>query len=516
MQRYVLRADDGPSPDERGACAAGAKTSGSVTLLLPETLGEYEQARAEVEAPTRPNVETKPAERPALVARLAEHIHGRPPGETKPADRTEDEGATPVGEGEAATAETPCGGYYVVTSDSQRRAWGLPDLVNETAAHDTTLGDVDTIERPDVVPVVDPTEAIDLLFEDSENESDGEDSDGGAIGARRYGRTHPAPMVNLKHDRGPIPDDVRAAFRELCGQPRVDSLLEATDALLEPLETAAVRELEDARRQLAALRQQEVTPDCLGDAGGADGSDETAERVARTCWLIRRRLRKVGETLGRLDFPGMEIAPTPSAFRRFLQRVGDDPAENMPEEGLVAVCDRALRALEQAAEQAVSRIRGVVDARREVEAGEWSDAAVGRIRLVLRRLEDAGKALDDGSLPNSVVEAVREGLKVLDEERHSGDPLAATTREVLGRIEAADLPLPVLTRALDEIRMSRPRAGRPPRCCSNGCGWWPTSPGPRGRVNGSTSRRQWRSWKRPTPAVRRSRRGSAGSWPRAG
>ena len=347
----------------------------------------------------------------------------------------------------------------MVTSDSQRRAWGLPDFVNETAAHDDALGDVDTLERHHVVRIVDPTEAIDLLFEDSENESDGEDSDGGAIGARRYGRTHPAPMVNLKHDRGPIPDDVRAAFRELCGQPRIDGLLEATDALLEPLETAAVRELEDARRQLAALRQQEVTPDRLGDAGGADGSDETAERVARTCWLIRRRLRKVGETLDRLDFPGMKIAPTPSAFRRFLQRVGDDPAENMPEEGLVAVCDRALRAFEQAAEQAVSRIRGVVDARREVEAGEWSDAAVGRIRLVLRRLEDAGKALDDGSLPNSVVEAMREGLKALDKERQSGDPLAATTREVLGRLEAADLPLPVLTRALDEIRMSQ-TAGR--------------------------------------------------------
>ncbi len=131
----------------------------------------------------------------------------------------------------------------------------------------------------------------------------------------------------------------------------------------------------------------------------------------------------------------------------------------MPGEGLVAVCYRALRAFEQAAEQAVSRIRGVVDARREVEAGEWSDAAVGRIRLVLRRLEDAGKALDDGSLANSVVEAVREGLKALDEERHSGDPLAATTREVPGRLEAADLPLPVLTRALDEIRMSQ-TAGR--------------------------------------------------------
>ena len=50
---------------------------------------------------------------------------------------------------------------------------------------------------------------------------------------------------------------------------------------------------------------------------------------------------------------------------------------------------------------------------------------------------------------------MREGLKELDEERQSADPLAATTREVLGQLEAADLPLPVLTRALDEIRMSQ-------------------------------------------------------------
>ena len=265
-----------------------------------------------------------------------------------------------------------------------------------------------------------------------------------------------ADVVNLKHGRGSIPDDVRAAFRELCRQPKIDSMLELIDALIEPrsIETSAVRELEDARREVAALRRREVTPERLGETGDAGLSDEAAERAARTCWVIRRRLGKVGETLESLDFSGMEIAP-PSSFRRFLHRVEEDPAGNMPEEGLAAACEKALRGFEQAAELAVSRIRGVVDARREANAGEWNDAAVARIRTVLLRLEDAGKVLDDDSLPNGRVEAVREGLKALDEERQSGDRLATATREVLGRLAAADLPLPVLARALDEIRMSQ-------------------------------------------------------------
>ena len=206
--------------------------SGSVTLLLPETPAEYEQARAEVETSTRPDVETKPAERSALIARLVERIRGRPPGGTKPADPAED--ATPAGEGEAATAETPCGGHYVVTGDSQRRAWGLPDLSNGMAAPDAAPGGVDTIEGHDAVRVVDSAEAVDLLFGGGGNGFDDEDSDGSAVGARRRGRTHPAPTVNLKHDRGPIPDDVRAAFRDLCGQPGIDSLLKSIDALIEP------------------------------------------------------------------------------------------------------------------------------------------------------------------------------------------------------------------------------------------------------------------------------------------
>ena len=54
---------------------------------------------------------------------------------------------------------------------------------------------------------------------------------------------------------------------------------------------------------------------------------------------------------------------------------------------------------------------------------------------------------------------MREGLKTLEDERQSADQLAATTLEVLGQFEAADLPLPVLARALDEICMSQ-TAGR--------------------------------------------------------
>ncbi|MCY4510427.1 MAG: AAA family ATPase, partial [Acidobacteria bacterium] len=320
---------------------------------------------------------------------------------------------------------------------------------------DTAPADVDTVERHDAVPVVDPAEAMDLLFENGGNESDDEDGDGGAIASRRSGRPDPAPVVNLKHGRGPIPDDVLAVFRELCRQPKVDGVLELIDAAVAPLETAAVQELEEAHREVAALRQEEVTPERLGGAGGAAASDEAADRIARTCWGMRRRLGKVGDALERLDFSAMDVARTPSSFRRLLQRVEDDPVKNIPDEGLVAACDKALREFEEAAGLAVTRIRGVADARREVAAGEWNDAAVERIRSVVGRLEDAHQVLDGDTLPTDRVEAVREGLKELDEERRSADPQAATTREVLGQLEAADLPLPVLTRALDDIRMSQ-------------------------------------------------------------
>ena len=125
MQRIALR-----NEDERTAPDSGAGAERRVILVFPASVTEYEQARVEVEASPRPPVETKPDDR--------------------------DEDVTPAGGDGAATAETPGDGYYVVTSDSQRRAWGLPDLANETAAHGSARRDADTIERHDRVPVVNP------------------------------------------------------------------------------------------------------------------------------------------------------------------------------------------------------------------------------------------------------------------------------------------------------------------------------------------------------------------------
>ena len=168
------------------------------------------------------------------------------------------------------------------------------------------------------------------------------------------------------------------------------------------------------------MRRREVTRERLGDAGDADPDDEQADRVARTCWAIERRLRKVDEALDRLSFSGLKIWPPPSSFRCLLEEVEDDPAENAPSEGLFTACDKALRGFEQAAEQAIGRIRAIAEARREVAPGDWNDAALGRIRHVLRRIEEARKVLDDDSLPSDEFETVREGSSSSDGSSRRG------------------------------------------------------------------------------------------------
>lgn len=73
----------------------------------------------------------------------------------------------------------------------------------------------DATDGPEAVPVVDPAEAVDLLFENDGSRSDetakasGAEGGGGAdaLGATPCGRARPAPVVNLKH--GPDYADVR-------------------------------------------------------------------------------------------------------------------------------------------------------------------------------------------------------------------------------------------------------------------------------------------------------------------
>ena len=288
---------------------------------------------------------------------------------------------TPGGEEGSGPAGTPAGGRYVVTTDQQRREWGLPDLANGPGGDAAAPGDPAAMERDGAVSVVDFADALDLLFEDGASRSgaaalvDGAGGDvvAAAAGGRRCGRTRPGAFVNLKYGRVRVPDHVLAVFGELCRQGRIDSLLKSLDGLIKPLERMLASGLEAAVREVAAVRGQEVTAERLAEAGGADSADERTERVAKACSTIEKRLEKPGELLGQLDFRALQITPSLSTFRVFLQPVGEDPAANTPESGLASACDKALRGFERAAGQAVSRIRAVAAARRAILG--WSTIA---------------------------------------------------------------------------------------------------------------------------------------------
>ena len=283
MRTIVLRNDDERTP---GDSSAGEERR--VTLFFPVTGDEYKQTRAAVE------------------------------------------GVTPGGEEGSGPAGMPAGGRYVVTTDQQRREWGLADLANGPGGDAAAPGDPDTMERAGAVSVVDSADALDLLFEDGASRSgaaalvDGAGGDvaaalvdgaGGdvvaaAAGGRRCGRTRPGAFVNLKHGRGRVPDHVLAVFGKLCRPGRIDSLLKSLDGLIKPLERMLASGLEAAVREVAAVRGQEVTAERLAEAGGADSADERTERVAKACSTIEKRLEKPGELLGQLDFRALQITPS--------------------------------------------------------------------------------------------------------------------------------------------------------------------------------------------------------------
>ena len=96
MRRIVLGEDRPGHERDAGNPPAG----GLVTLVFLQTGSEYEQARADVEALAQTPGRTA-RRRCDAVAQASDPI---------------------------ATREKPVDGCYVLTTDEQRRAWGLPDL----------------------------------------------------------------------------------------------------------------------------------------------------------------------------------------------------------------------------------------------------------------------------------------------------------------------------------------------------------------------------------------------------
>ena len=185
MRRIVVGEDRPGHEKDAGSTPAG----GQVTLVFPETGSEYEQARADVETLAQTPGRTARRRRRKAVAQARDPI---------------------------ATTEKPVDGCYVVTTDKQRRAWGLPDLA-AAAGGEADRAEPGATQGRDAVAVVDPSDAVPFLLGNAPQRPDRrrDRADAGGTRARpgraRQGRPD-APTVNLKQNRGPLPADLRTAF----------------------------------------------------------------------------------------------------------------------------------------------------------------------------------------------------------------------------------------------------------------------------------------------------------------
>ena len=205
MQRIVFRADDERTGPGGGSDSAAAVTaSRHVTLMFPATRREYEQAQAGGEAVVRNGDETLPG-----------HVSAGP---------TE-------------------GSAYVATTDTQRRAWSLPDVTCAGREDDGAA-----------VAVMAPCDAIRTLLGDDaggpDSRPEGAVPPPGAEAADGAAQRSVADIVNLKEGRGRIPPGSRQAFDELSGATRLDAARGKLGAAIELLERKTLPVLERAHHTI--------------------------------------------------------------------------------------------------------------------------------------------------------------------------------------------------------------------------------------------------------------------------
>ena len=430
MRRIVLGAEDTRVGDGRVTGATGATTSVGVTLILPETRGEYERARAEVESLDRGAVENEAA------------------------------GSADT-DGTDGMDATPGAGRWVVTTGEQRRAWGLPDLGDAAAVLARTYEDLRRAWSRGAVPLVDTDDAVRLLAGNGAGRrADAEDGAGGGEGARAFGPVRPehaaTELVNLKHDSGPIPPQVREAFDELTGRSRIDALVDALDEVLGSLEHETLPRLEETRREFGTLRpllQRELAPERLHappDAGPRAGG---ALNLRGGLHPLLRRVRRVAATLERLDSSVLPDAETlPSRIVQFLEQADNGVLDAAELDAGAGKADAALAAFDKAVGQVIEPLRALFDARRGVRSGGWDDADLQRAAALVRRVENVRRALNEIGPSEKQIARLQTEVDGIEKDRESAGRLRPRLLEVLGRLEAMDLPAVVLDKALEELR----------------------------------------------------------------
>ena len=427
MRRIVLGAENGDFGDGRVTCAADATVSVGVTLVLPETRAEYEEARAEV-------------------GRLAREAGGGEAG--RPADT----------HGTNGTYAVTGAGCWVVTTQDQRRAWGLPDLGGVASVPVRARDDLQRAWNRGAVPLVDADDAVRLLAgNDAGKQTDDDDDTYGANGARAFGPEQPehaaSEFVNLKHGR--IPAHVRETFDELTARPRIDALVGSLDELLGPLEREMLPRLEQTRRELASLRpllQRELAPERLHaprDAGQRAGG---ALHLGGGLHPLLRRARRAVATLELLKSSVLsdeEISP--SGIVQFIEQADNGVLDAAEMDAGAGKIDAVLAACDTAVGQVIEPLRALFDARASIRKGGWDDADVRMLAALVRRVEELRGMLDEAGPSEQQVGGLLGAIKGIEEDRESAGRLGPRIRETLRRLEAMDLPAVVLEKALEEL-----------------------------------------------------------------
>ena len=409
MQRIVFRGDDERTEPGGGNDSVAAVTAARhVTLVFPATRAEYEQVRAGGER---------------IVRRSDETLLGLVP--TAPAE----------------------GADYVATTDAQRRAWSLPDLT--CAGREDDGG---------AVAVMAPCDAIRTLLggdaRGPDSRPEGAVPPAGAEAVDGGARRSVTDIVNLKEGRGRIPPGSRQAFDELSGATKLDAARGKLGAAIELLERKTPA-LERSHHTIETLSQRPIIMQRLSEACDTDPSLDPDERLAAVCWSVRRRFDRAERALAPLTASALaEVEPKPADVERSLRACDADAIDTKRLDKVIEQLGAALPAWEHAVSQVIDQLCRLAVVRRGLQKGGWDDASLRTLQSLVRDIDAARESLEDTEALDDDLAAARSHIEAVEKHWKSAGSLEAETRELLGRIEAADLPVRVLDEVLHELRRS--------------------------------------------------------------
>ena len=263
-------------------------------------------------------------------------------------------------------------------------------------------------------------------------------------------------IVNLKEGHGRIPPSSRQAFDELSGGTQLDAARGRLGAAIELLERKTLPALERSQHTIETLSERPIIMQRLSEACDTDPSLDPDERLAAVCWAVRRRFDRAERALAPLTASALtDVEPQPADIERSLQHVCDaDTIDTKRLDEVIEQLGTALPAWGHAVSRVVDQLCRLAVVRRGLRKGGWDDASLRTLQSLVRDIDAVRGSLEDTEAIKDDLAAARSHLEAVEKHWKSACSLEAETRELLGRIEAADLPVRVLDEALHEVRRS--------------------------------------------------------------